>query len=90
MKLDTEMKAPQVMDTKRIPRQKDKSYNLRNGVTFYLAKGAIIKASENGETKEHTSKRGNYEGPDHDLAAMLKRDVLEDTTNVKFDDAGSL
>ncbi|GKE68418.1 hypothetical protein Tco_1526490, partial [Tanacetum coccineum] len=40
----------------------------------------------NGETEEHTSKLEKYEGPDHDFATMLERDVLEDTPKVKFDD----
>ncbi|PWA46671.1 katanin p60 ATPase-containing subunit A1 [Artemisia annua] len=46
--------------------------------------------SGNGETEEHTSTRGKYEGPDHDLAAMLERDVLENTPGVKFDDVAGL
>nr|GEY59982.1 katanin p60 ATPase-containing subunit A1 [Tanacetum cinerariifolium] len=45
---------------------------------------------KNKETKEHTSKLGKYEGPDHDLATMLGQDVLEDTLRVKFDDVAGL
>ncbi|XP_071733458.1 katanin p60 ATPase-containing subunit A1-like [Rutidosis leptorrhynchoides] len=46
--------------------------------------------SGNGDAEEHTSKRGQYEGPDHDLAAMLERDVLENTPGVRFDDVAGL
>ncbi|KAL8232381.1 hypothetical protein R6Q57_002159 [Mikania cordata] len=44
----------------------------------------------NGDSEEHTSKRGQYDGPDHDLAAMLERDVLENTPGVRFDDVAGL
>ncbi|KAI3684265.1 hypothetical protein L6452_33486 [Arctium lappa] len=46
--------------------------------------------SGNGDAEEATSKRGQYEGPDHDLAAMLERDVLENTPGVRFDDVAGL
>ncbi|KAI3802684.1 hypothetical protein L1987_30825 [Smallanthus sonchifolius] len=46
--------------------------------------------SGNGDSEEHTSKRGQYDGPDHDLAAMLERDVLENTPGVRFDDVAGL
>ncbi|KAL7615693.1 hypothetical protein Lser_V15G01327 [Lactuca serriola] len=46
--------------------------------------------SMNGDGEEHTSKRGQYEGPDHDLAAMLERDVLENTPGVRFEDVAGL
>lgn len=31
-----------------------------------------------------------YEGPDQDLAAMIERDVLENTPGVKWDDVAGL
>ncbi|KAL4559964.1 hypothetical protein LXL04_032111 [Taraxacum kok-saghyz] len=44
----------------------------------------------NGDGEVHTSKHGQYEGPDHDLAAMLERDVLENTPGVRFEDVAGL
>ncbi|XP_024972624.1 katanin p60 ATPase-containing subunit A1-like [Cynara cardunculus var. scolymus] len=46
--------------------------------------------SGNGDAEEATTKRGQYEGPDHDLAAMLERDVLENTPGVRFEDVAGL
>ncbi|KAK4766833.1 hypothetical protein SAY87_008475 [Trapa incisa] len=46
--------------------------------------------SMNGEAEEGKSKRGQYEGPDADLAAMLERDVLETTPGVRWDDVAGL
>ncbi|KAI3737610.1 hypothetical protein L2E82_27618 [Cichorium intybus] len=45
---------------------------------------------DSGNGEEHTSKHGQYEGPDHDLAAMLERDVLENTPGVRFEDVAGL
>ncbi|KAL9238628.1 hypothetical protein vseg_013024 [Gypsophila vaccaria] len=41
--------------------------------------------SEDGKTK-----RGQYEGPDADLAAMLERDVLDSTPGVRWEDVAGL
>ncbi|KAM7471719.1 hypothetical protein LguiA_009902 [Lonicera macranthoides] len=46
--------------------------------------------SANGDAEEGKSKRGQYEGPDQDLAAMLERDVLEGTPGVRWDDVAGL
>ncbi|KAK4749371.1 hypothetical protein SAY87_026820 [Trapa incisa] len=44
----------------------------------------------NSDAEEGKSKRGQYEGPDADLAAMLERDVLETTPGVRWDDVAGL
>ncbi|KAI3712033.1 hypothetical protein L1987_70582 [Smallanthus sonchifolius] len=44
----------------------------------------------NGDTEEGKSKRGQYEGPDADLAATLERDVLDAAPGVRFDDVAGL
>ncbi|GLU22155.1 hypothetical protein SLE2022_382510 [Rubroshorea leprosula] len=44
----------------------------------------------NGDAEDGKSKRGQYEGPDPDLAAMLERDVLETTPGVRWDDVAGL
>lgn len=59
-------------------------------IYVFISDIRIILNHQNGETEEHTSTRGKYEGPDHDLAAMLERDVLENTPGVKFDDVAGL
>ncbi|XP_047327410.1 katanin p60 ATPase-containing subunit A1 [Impatiens glandulifera] len=46
--------------------------------------------SANLETEDGKSKRGQYEGPDADLAAMLERDVLDSTPGVRWDDVAGL
>ncbi|KAK4799362.1 hypothetical protein SAY86_024727 [Trapa natans] len=46
--------------------------------------------SMNSDAEEGKSKRGQYEGPDADLAAMLERDVLETTPGVRWDDVAGL
>ncbi|KAK6912121.1 Vps4 oligomerization, C-terminal [Dillenia turbinata] len=46
--------------------------------------------SANGDTEEGKSKKGQYEGPDPDLAAMLERDVLETSPGVRWDDVAGL
>lgn len=45
---------------------------------------------QNGDAEDGKSKRGQYEGPDQDLAAMLERDVLEGTPGVRWDDVAGL
>lgn len=44
----------------------------------------------NGDSEEGKSKRGQYEGPDADLAATLERDVLDAAPGVRFDDVAGL
>ncbi|KAJ0677506.1 putative microtubule-severing ATPase [Helianthus annuus] len=44
----------------------------------------------NGDGEEGKSKRGQYEGPDADLAATLERDVLDAAPGVRFDDVAGL
>uniref|UniRef100_A0A5B7C2C3 Katanin p60 ATPase-containing subunit A1 n=1 Tax=Davidia involucrata TaxID=16924 RepID=A0A5B7C2C3_DAVIN len=46
--------------------------------------------SVNGDAEDGKSKRGLYEGPDLDLAAMLERDVLESSPGVRWDDVAGL
>ncbi|KAJ4832710.1 Asc-type amino acid transporter 1 [Turnera subulata] len=46
--------------------------------------------SANGDAEDGKSKRGQYEGPDPDLAAMLERDVLETSPGVRWDDVAGL
>ncbi|KAI3789695.1 hypothetical protein L2E82_02498 [Cichorium intybus] len=46
--------------------------------------------NQNSETEEGKSKRGQYEGPDADLAAQLERDVLDAAPGVRFDDVAGL
>ncbi|ESQ27069.1 hypothetical protein EUTSA_v10018398mg [Eutrema salsugineum] len=57
-------------------------------------KGATSKStkaeSTNGDAEDGKSKRGLYEGPDEDLAAMLERDVLDSTPGVRWDDVAGL
>ncbi|XP_077211878.1 katanin p60 ATPase-containing subunit A1-like [Tasmannia lanceolata] len=43
-----------------------------------------------GDAEEGKSRRGQYEGPDADLAAMLERDVLETSPGVRWDDVAGL
>lgn len=45
---------------------------------------------QNGDSEDGKSKRGQYEGPDHDLAEMLERDVLDSTPGVRWDDVAGL
>ncbi|KAL0866019.1 hypothetical protein Bca101_045137 [Brassica carinata] len=46
--------------------------------------------STNGDGEDGKSKRGLYDGPDEDLAAMLERDVLDSTPGVRWDDVAGL
>ncbi|XP_058074656.1 katanin p60 ATPase-containing subunit A1 isoform X1 [Magnolia sinica] len=46
--------------------------------------------SLNGDADEGKSRKGQYEGPDPDLAAMLERDVLETSPGVRWDDVAGL
>lgn len=43
-----------------------------------------------GDAEDGKTKKGQYEGPDADLAAMLERDVLETTPGVRWDDVAGL
>ncbi|KAI4387429.1 hypothetical protein MLD38_005265 [Melastoma candidum] len=55
------------------------------------ASGKASKAdSTNGDAEDGKSKKGQYEGPDTDLAVMLERDVLETTPGVRWDDVAGL
>ncbi|KAJ0985621.1 hypothetical protein J5N97_003977 [Dioscorea zingiberensis] len=46
--------------------------------------------SQSSDAEEGKSKKGQYEGPDADLAAMLERDVLETSPGVRWDDVAGL
>lgn len=46
--------------------------------------------SQIGDTEEGKIKKGQYEGPDPDLAAMLERDVLETSPGIRWDDVAGL
>ncbi|KAJ4757033.1 Katanin p60 ATPase-containing subunit A1 [Rhynchospora pubera] len=46
--------------------------------------------SQNADAEEGKMKKGQYEGPDADLAAMLERDVLDNTPGVRWDDVAGL
>ncbi|KAL5975199.1 Katanin p60 ATPase-containing subunit A1 [Asimina triloba] len=46
--------------------------------------------SMNGDAEDGKPRKGQYEGPDADLAAMLERDVLESTPGVRWDDVAGL
>ncbi|KAK1306547.1 Katanin p60 ATPase-containing subunit A1 [Acorus calamus] len=48
------------------------------------------KTDSNDDSEEGKSKKGQYEGPDADLAAMLERDVLETSPGVRWDDVAGL
>ncbi|XAR67747.1 Microtubule-severing ATPase [Bertholletia excelsa] len=52
--------------------------------------GKSGKADSNGDAEDGKSKRGQYEGPDPDLAEMLERDVLDSTPGVRWDDVAGL
>lgn len=45
---------------------------------------------QNSDAEDGKSKKGQYEGPDSDLAAMLERDVLETSPGVRWDDVAGL
>lgn len=49
-----------------------------------------LKSLQNGDAEEAKPKKGQYEGPDADLAAMLERDVLETSPGVRWDDVAGL
>ncbi|KAF6148140.1 hypothetical protein GIB67_011915, partial [Kingdonia uniflora] len=44
----------------------------------------------NGDAEEGKTIRGQYEGPDQDLADMLERDVLETSLGIRWDDVAGL
>ncbi|RLN41466.1 hypothetical protein C2845_PM01G29420 [Panicum miliaceum] len=78
----------------------DTSINLYDGaiaqINKYLTKWtnckkAISKYVERrSDAEEGKLKKGQYEGPDTDLAAMLERDVLDSTPGVRRDDFAGL
>ncbi|KAJ3704287.1 hypothetical protein LUZ61_007992 [Rhynchospora tenuis] len=45
---------------------------------------------QSGAVEEGKGKKGQYEGPDLDLAAMLERDVLDNSPGVRWDDVAGL
>jgi len=49
-----------------------------------------LRNCQSGDSEDGKSKRGQYEGPDADLAAMLERDVLDSTPGVRWDDVAGL
>ncbi|KAG1367629.1 putative Katanin p60 ATPase-containing subunit A1 [Cocos nucifera] len=62
-----------------------------SGLSGKKGKSTSSKAdSQSGDAEEGKSKRGQYEGPDADLAAMLERDVLETSPGVRWDDVAGL
>ncbi|MED6188950.1 Katanin p60 ATPase-containing subunit A1 [Stylosanthes scabra] len=44
----------------------------------------------NGDGDDGKTKKGQYEGPNPDLAEMLERDVVETTNRVRWDDVAGL
>ncbi|KAL8139421.1 hypothetical protein V2J09_005442 [Rumex salicifolius] len=58
----------------------------RKGTGSVKSKGDSL----NGDAEDGKVKRGQYEGPDADLAAMLERDVLDSTPGVRWDDVAGL
>ncbi|KAF6166726.1 hypothetical protein GIB67_005602 [Kingdonia uniflora] len=48
------------------------------------------KIVQNGDAEEGKTIRGQYEGPDQDLADMLERDVLETSLGIRWDDVAGL
>ncbi|XP_008809290.1 katanin p60 ATPase-containing subunit A1 [Phoenix dactylifera] len=62
-----------------------------SGLSGKKGKSSSSKAdSQSGDAEEGKPKRGQYEGPDTDLAAMLERDVLETSPGVRWDDVAGL
>ncbi|XP_027907958.1 katanin p60 ATPase-containing subunit A1-like [Vigna unguiculata] len=51
---------------------------------------AAVTNGQNGDSEDGKSKKGQYEGPDPELAAMLERDVLETSPGVRWDDVAGL
>lgn len=45
---------------------------------------------QNVDAEEGKPRKGQYEGPDPDLAEMLERDVLETSPGVRWDDVAGL
>ncbi|KAF3632497.1 Katanin p60 ATPase-containing subunit A1 [Capsicum annuum] len=64
---------------------------VRSSTTGKKGPGKSAKSdSTDGEPEEGKSKKGQYEGPDADLAAMLERDVLDNSPGVRWDDVAGL
>ncbi|KAL2338105.1 hypothetical protein Fmac_012551 [Flemingia macrophylla] len=51
---------------------------------------AAVTNGQNSDAEDGKSKKGQYEGPDPELAAMLERDVLETSPGVRWDDVAGL
>ncbi|KAL9304487.1 hypothetical protein ACSQ67_021750 [Phaseolus vulgaris] len=51
---------------------------------------AAVTNGQNGDSEDGKSKKGQYEGADPELAAMLERDVLETSPGVRWDDVAGL
>lgn len=51
---------------------------------------SVCLCPQSSDAEEGKSKKGQYEGPDADLAAMLERDVLETSPGVRWDDVAGL
>ncbi|ONK59445.1 uncharacterized protein A4U43_C08F6500 [Asparagus officinalis] len=63
----------------------------RSGAAGRGGKSSASKgSSSNGDTDDGKQTKGQYEGPDADLAAMLERDVLETSPGVRWDDVAGL
>ncbi|KAK9149788.1 hypothetical protein Scep_008545 [Stephania cephalantha] len=62
----------------------------KKGSTGSNKSNSVKNDSANGEAEEGKTKRGQYEGPDPDLADMLERDVLETSPGVRWDDVAGL
>lgn len=45
---------------------------------------------QNGDAEDGKSSKGQYDGPDPELAEMLERDVLETSPGVRWDDVAGL
>eukprot|EP00252_Welwitschia_mirabilis_P004615 TRINITY_DN14922_c0_g1_i1.p1 TRINITY_DN14922_c0_g1~~TRINITY_DN14922_c0_g1_i1.p1 ORF type:complete len:528 (+),score=134.56 TRINITY_DN14922_c0_g1_i1:269-1852(+) len=46
--------------------------------------------SMSGDSEENKPKRGQYEGPDEELAAMLERDLIDNSPGIRWDDVAGL
>ncbi|KAK8948899.1 Katanin p60 ATPase-containing subunit A1 [Platanthera zijinensis] len=61
-----------------------------SGLTGKKDKSTSKLDSQIGEAVEGKLRKGQYEGPDPDLAAMLERDVLETSPGIRWDDVAGL
>lgn len=61
------------------------------GFTLFFSPCSLLFGELQGaDSEDGKSKRGQYEGPDADLAAMLERDVLDSTPGVRWEDVAGL